>query len=159
LQKIRIALLVVGSIVVVASLFTTPRSSGAADGLILSGAEVPSHVMEILQRSCVDCHSERTRYPWYSYVAPVSLLIRRDVEVGRKALNFSRWSELTPILRQRRLSGIANQVRDGEMPLGFYTWLHPEAALSEVEKDAIFQWTQGERVRLIREAAAAKGTN
>jgi hypothetical protein len=79
------------------------------------------------------------------------------VEVGRQALNLSRWSELTPILRQRRLSGIANQVRDGEMPLGFYTWLHPEAALSEVEKDTIFEWTHEEKMRLIREAAAARG--
>jgi hypothetical protein len=157
LRKIRIVLLVVGGIVVVASLFTMPRSSGGAGASMLFGAEVPSHVIAILQRSCADCHSEHTRYPWYSYVAPVSLLIRRDVEVGRQALNLSRWSELTPILRQRRLSGIANQVRDGEMPLGFYTWLHPEAALSEVEKDTIFEWTHEEKMRLIREAAAARG--
>lgn len=106
----------------------------------------------MIDRSCSDCHSEATHYPWYSYVFPVSRLIESDINKGREHLNFSRWSEYSIIRRERALSEIANQVQDGGMPLSLYTFIHRDARLSQAEIDAIFQWTQEERSRLIQES-------
>jgi hypothetical protein len=82
-------------------------------------------------------------------VAPISWWIRRDVAQGRIHLNFSRWSEYSLLVRQRKLAAIANQVRDEEMLLREYVLMHSKARLSPADRDAIFRWTQAERTRLI----------
>jgi hypothetical protein len=142
--------------VAVASVLSRPRRSEKGDVQLLEGAHVPPQVRATIERSCRDCHSEATRYPWYSYIAPVSWLIKRDVERGREHLNFSRWSEYSAIRRERCLSEIANQVQDGGMPLSIYTFLHRDAKLSKADVDAVFEWTQEERARLIMESMADK---
>src|SRR5439155_1386831 len=81
-------------------------------------------------------------------VAPISWLIERDVAEGRNHLNLSQWSEYSLQRRERSLSEIANQVKDGEMPLRQYTLIQRNAKLSEADVNAIFQWTQVERARL-----------
>lgn len=140
----------VAVVLLMASLVTRPRPGNTVHGgALLSGAQVEPSIMEILDRSCLDCHSDATRYPWYSYVAPVSLLINEDVKRGRERLNLSRWHEYSPIRQQRALSEIANQIRDGGMPLEIYVLLHPSAKLSRSDADAVFKWTQAERLRLI----------
>jgi hypothetical protein len=136
----------------VASVLTPPAKSGNAGGPLLPGARIDPQVLSIIERSCGDCHSETTQYPWYSYVAPVSWLIESDVSGGRKHLNLSRWSEYPLVRRERSLSEIANQVRDGGMPLPQYTLIHRNARLSKADSNAIFQWTQTERARLIAES-------
>ena len=133
----------------VSLIFTTPRASGAPGAALLSGAQIDLRVRQALERACRDCHSDATRYPWYSYVPPLSWLISSDVNRGRRHLNFSRWSEYSIIRRERALSEIANQVKDGGMPLFSYVLIHREARLSEADTEAIFQWTQAERRRLI----------
>src|SRR5438445_9124859 len=138
---------------VVTSVLTPPASSVNPGGPLLFGAKIDPQVPSILERSCIDCHSERTQYPWYSYVAPVSWLIQSDVAGGRERLNLSRWSEYSQQRRERSLSEIANQVRDGDMPLPQYTLIHRDARLSESDVNAIFQWTQTERARLIAESS------
>jgi hypothetical protein len=109
-------------------------------------------VRAAFERSCRDCHSESTRFPWYSYIAPISWLVKNDVTQGREHLNLSRWNEYSLIRRERCLSEIANQIQDGGMPLASYTWIHRDAVLSPADIDAIFQWTQEERTRLIAES-------
>ena len=142
---------VVIALAVIASIVTAPRASENAGAPLLEGAQVPAAVRAAIERSCRDCHSEATRFPWYSYVAPVSWLIESDVKEGREHLNLSRWNQYSLIRRERCLSEIANQVEDGGMPLRSYTWMHPSAVLSPADIDAIFAWTQDERARLISE--------
>lgn len=146
-MRFRIA---IGAVIVVilASLATLPTELRPRP--ILSGAQVSPQVISIFERSCADCHSENTHYPWYSYVAPVSFLIRNDVTGGRRHLNLSRWEEYPIVRKERSLSEIANQVRDGDMPMPIYTWIHHGAGLSEADRQAIFAWTQAERLRLIQ---------
>jgi hypothetical protein len=148
------AALLIGALVLVAaaSLWTAPVRSASAGAPILAGADLPPDVRGVLERSCQDCHSERTRYPWYSYVAPVSLVINRDVKAGRARLNLSQWGEYTLTRRLRFLSEIANQVQQREMPLAVYTLLHRDARLSDSDVQALFRWTQTERLRLINSA-------
>lgn len=83
-------------------------------------------------RACFDCHSNETQWPWYSHVAPVSWLVQRDVEVGRRVLNFSEWNRPS-----EEAGESAETVVKGEMPPWFYVLPHPEASLSASEKRAL----------------------
>ncbi len=150
-RRLKITLFILPACIVVMSLATAPTKSPAAGNALLSGAQIDPSVRSILERSCRDCHSEATHYPWYSYVAPVSCLIRSDVTSGRQHLNLSRWSEYSIQQRERSLSEIANQVKDRDMPLPQYTLIHRDARLSDADVDAVFRWTQAERSRLIAE--------
>jgi len=148
-KRLRTILISFLATLVLASVLSRPRKSEKANAPILSGAQISPELLHTIERSCGDCHSEATHYPWYGYVAPVSWLIQRDVNSGREHLNLSKWNEYSLVRRERCLSEIANQVRDGEMPLPLYTLMHRRARLSEAEGNAIFQWTQAERLRLI----------
>jgi hypothetical protein len=87
---------------------------------------------ELAVRACFDCHSNETRYPWYSHVAPVSWLVNKDIEGARGQVNFSEWD------RVQRGAGEAIQVIEkGEMPLPIYVPLHPEARLSPDDRQAL----------------------
>jgi hypothetical protein len=78
-------------------------------------------VATVLTRACNDCHSNRTVWPWYSHVAPVSWLVVSDVNRGRKALNFSEWTGYPAEDQQKQLSEICKEVSEGEMPNLAYT--------------------------------------
>lgn len=84
---------------------------------------------ELFFRSCSDCHSNESQWPWYSHVAPVSWLVAKDVNEGREHLNISEWNR-----PQKHAHEAAEEVRDGEMPLWFYKPLHPQSWYSEQEK-------------------------
>jgi hypothetical protein len=135
----------------IASVVTRPVPAPQASAPLLAGAHVDPTVFATLRRSCADCHSEATRFRWYSYVWPISTWTTRHVAEGRLHLNFSRWAEYSKWRKERSLSEIANQVEDGDMPLRQYTWMHPEAKLTPQQARAVFDWTQRERLRLIQE--------
>jgi len=86
----------------------------------------------LAQRACFDCHSNQTRWPWYSNVAPVSWLVQADVSEGRRVLNFSEW---TRGYEEAQESG--ETVRSQEMPPRSYLLLHPEAKLSDAERQQL----------------------
>jgi mono/diheme cytochrome c family protein len=87
--------------------------------------------LELVQRACFDCHSNETVWPWYSNVAPSSWLVQRDVDVARRILNFSNWSQV------RGIGEISEVVLEGEMPPFQYLILHPEARLTQAERQAL----------------------
>lgn len=103
----------------------------------------PPPVMTVLRRSCYDCHSNETVWPWYSRIAPVSWLVAGDVEEGRSHLNFSEWGLLSRDMSRLKLQNACNQVKAGEMPLWFYVWMHPESRLSEQDVQTICSGTGG----------------
>jgi hypothetical protein len=102
--------------------------------------QIPGNVQGIFKRSCYDCHSNQTFWPWYSNIAPVSWLVADDVNKGRKKMNFSEWGKLTQPKQEKKLSDIYDQVTQGDMPLPKYLIIHKDAALSQTEKDAICGW-------------------
>ncbi|HWH79718.1 MAG TPA: heme-binding domain-containing protein [Candidatus Binatus sp.] len=102
----------------------------------------PPEVKALLRRSCFDCHSNETIWPWYARFAPVSLLIARDVQNGRKEVNFSTWEKLDEKRKARKLKDIAKEVGDGDMPLFYYLPLHPDAKLSAAERELIVKWAK-----------------
>ncbi|MCE5310648.1 MAG: heme-binding domain-containing protein [Acidobacteriales bacterium] len=107
-----------------------------------------------LRKACMDCHSHETRWPWYSHVAPMSWHIAEDVTTARKAMNFSEWSTgagRTPASAVGILAAACANVKSGRMPLPRYLLLHPEARLTEQEKDSFCEWTNVEIARILSE--------
>jgi cytochrome c len=115
---------------------------------LLLGAEVPASVGMIIARSCQNCHSERTVWPWYSYLPPVSWMIERDVHQARNRMNLSRWQDYTTEQQMEILSRLAAEVRNHQMPIRQYLFLHPEARLSESDIRQLSEWAHNERRRL-----------
>ncbi|MBE2251949.1 MAG: heme-binding domain-containing protein [Myxococcus sp.] len=89
-------------------------------------------VRALAVRACFDCHSNESKWPWYSHVAPVSWLVAHHVEDGRKHLNFSQWDE-----KQKHAKDAAEVVREGEMPMKGYVLMHAEAKLTDAEKQQL----------------------
>lgn len=124
------------------------RARSAKTAPILKGSNVPADVRDILERKCGDCHSEATRWPVYSRVAPVSWLIEKDVHDGRRALNLSRWDEYDTSAKMDLLARIASEARGGQMPPPTYLRIHRGLRLSEAEQEQIYQWARAARKRL-----------
>ena len=95
-------------------------------------------VGKIMERSCRDCHSNRTAWPWYSHVAPVSWVVSKHVIEGREILDFSDWANQPPSEGERLL--ICDAVSDGRMPLHEYTAIHRNARLSKQDVEVICEW-------------------
>jgi hypothetical protein len=124
--------------------FRPERSNPALDpsGDITAQVPVPSAVRSILKRSCFDCHSNETRWPWYTNIAPVSWLVANDVKEGRAHLNFSEWGSYKQGKRISRLDIMISEVDKGGMPPKDYLLLHGDAALTEADKDTFCAWAE-----------------
>lgn len=101
---------------------------------------VPERVSGILQRSCYDCHSNHTRYPWYNKVQPVAWFLQGHIQEGKEELNFSDWGLYSQRRQRSKLKSVISQVDEGEMPLPSYTWIHTDAALSEPDKAILIDY-------------------
>jgi hypothetical protein len=135
-----------GSILVVFVLFQFyPRSNNNLSTAIdpddiIFHHHVPDPVQQILKRSCYDCHSSNTIYPWYSKIQPFSLWLADHVKEGKAELNFSKFGSYSLRRQYRKLEEINAQVKNNKMPLSSYTIIHREAKLSPEEKLAIATW-------------------
>jgi len=104
---------------------------------------MPEEVRAVLERSCYDCHSNQTEWPWYSYIAPLSWLIERDVQKGRRDLNLTNWQKYDHDEQQDRVEEIAAEIEDAQMPPVQYTLINPAAALSSEERALVREWAEG----------------
>jgi len=110
---------------------------------LIGNNEVPAQMADMLKNACYDCHSNESKYPWYAYVSPVSYLINRDIREGREHLNFSDWENLEKRTKLKILGEISEVVLDGEMPMKIYPPLHPEARLTDEDRQAMADWADG----------------
>ncbi|MGH2565457.1 MAG: heme-binding domain-containing protein [Ginsengibacter sp.] len=101
---------------------------------------VPADVQSVLQNTCYDCHSNNTHYPWYFNIQPVAWIMASHIKNGRKELNFSEFGNYTQRRQASKLKDIADQVKDGEMPLSSYKLMHRNARLSEDQKVLFVNW-------------------
>jgi Haem-binding domain len=133
------------------------EASDRASTPLFPGAEIPPSVEGVLAHACVNCHSEKTQWPWYSRVAPVSWLVENDVKHAREHLNLSRWDDLEQVDQRMLLTAIATVIENHEMPPHRYVALHAEAKLSSEDSIRVIEWTHAERHRL-RAAASTTPT-
>ena len=109
---------------------------------VQSDVAAPAEVKAILKRSCYDCHSNETHWPWYSKIAPVSWWVSSHVRVGRDGLNFSRWPTYDFDSQDLIFKEIEKQITTDAMPLPSYLRGHPEARLSEADRQMLLEWVR-----------------
>ncbi len=102
----------------------------------------PVSVVDLLRTSCYDCHSHRTRWPWYSRVAPVSWMVAHDVEEARDHLDFSSWDRYTEAAALAKLQDAYSELKEGKMPLRIYLLAHPQARPRSAQVEALGAWVR-----------------
>lgn len=102
----------------------------------------PPQVKTILKKSCYDCHSNQTNWPFYSYIAPISWFITSDVKEGRRHVNFTEWNNLSPEKKKRVKEELLEEISEDGMPLPSYRMMHPDAKLSDEQKAILKDWVE-----------------
>lgn len=113
-----------------------------------SNITMPENVAGILKRSCADCHSNETFYPWYAKIQPSGWFLASHIEDGRRHLNFSVWNSYDARRKKRRLSKICEQIESREMPLPSYLWLHRDARMSDEDIKILCVWANAEAEKI-----------
>jgi hypothetical protein len=116
---------------------TNPPSPAGASLL----AKAPPDVARILERACRDCHSNDTRWPWYSNIAPASWLLVDHVNHGREHFNYSEWATYDEDEQDKVLGSICSLTRKGRMPLPSYLLIHRDARLAAPDVTALCRWS------------------
>jgi len=149
--KILVVILVV--VFVILQFFRIDRTAPPiVPGETLEAAvEVPPDISLILSRSCTDCHSNATAFPWYSNVQPAAWFLKGHIDDGRRHLNFSVFNTYTPKKKAKKLDEVCEQVESKEMPLPSYLWIHWDAALKDTEAQALCEWAKQEKEKILVE--------
>lgn len=100
----------------------------------------PAEVLSTIKGACYDCHSHEIKYPWYSNVAPVSWWMKGHVNEALEHFNFSTLGILNPEDLKWALGTAADEIREKKMPLKSYTWMHPEARLTDTQRALLATW-------------------
>ncbi|MGH7950616.1 MAG: heme-binding domain-containing protein [Limisphaerales bacterium] len=115
---------------------------------VMASSVPPPEIRVMLRGACYDCHSDETRWPWYSRVAPVSWQIAADVDDGRKQLNLSDWPVDNPLRAAKKLEDMSDEIGYDEMPLKKYELIHAGARLTESQRKELIGWLNSEAARL-----------
>lgn len=139
IRKILIGLLIL--LVIIQFIHPTKnQSSSLSANDITTQFGVPTEVQGILKKACNDCHSNNTIYPWYSKIQPVDWWLNDHVVDGKRHLNFSEFTSYPAKKQRKKLEEVIETVKEAEMPLNSYTWIHKEAVLTEAEKLSLSTW-------------------
>ncbi len=150
LKKILIALLCVFIVIQ----FFRPKKNRSAEitaNHIYSMYPASPEVKAVLDKACNDCHSNNTKYPWYAQVQPVTWWLNNHIKDGKRHLNFSEFGASRIARQYKKLEECNEQVKEAEMPLNSYTWIHKNAILTDKEKETLAYW-----VNAIRDSIKAK---
>lgn len=110
--------------------------------------DVARNVLNILQTSCYDCHSNNTNYPWYSNVQPMRLLMDGHIREGKEELNFNEFGSYSDRRKKNKLKSIISQIKDDKMPLTSYVLVHSKATLTRKDKDAVITYLDSLRAKM-----------
>ena len=113
-----------------------------------SNTFVPENVAAVLKRSCADCHSNETVYPWYAKIQPSAWFLASHIEDGRRHLNFSIWNTYDARRKKRKLGEICDQTESREMPLPSYLWIHRDAQMSDEDVKILCDWANAEAEKI-----------
>lgn len=140
-----LAVLVVAIVLVIQVIPVERNVSTVPPGQSFEKTEkVPANVAAILKVSCYDCHSNNTRYPWYSVLQPGAWFMARHIKKGKEELNFDEFNDYSKRRKKAKIKSIISQIEKEEMPLKSYLLLHPDAGLTPNKKKVLLQFFQSE---------------
>ncbi|CCH56920.1 hypothetical protein BN8_06310 [Fibrisoma limi BUZ 3] len=119
------------------------QSAAPSPNDITTNYAVPANVQTVLKRSCYDCHSNNTTYPWYDNIQPVSWWLNHHIKEGKEELNFSEFASYPSKKAKHKLEEVSEAVTDGWMPLNSYLWIHHDAVLKPEEAALLADWAKG----------------
>lgn len=148
LKKISIGLLAL--LILIQFIPAEKNESNDTEFDITKSYNVPDNVSMLLQGACNDCHSNLTRYPWYSNIQPVKYMLADHVNEGKSHLNFSTFTKLPLAVQNHKFEETIEMVEEKEMPLESYTYLglHPEAKLTDEERKILVDWAKDQMAML-----------
>ena len=111
---------------------------------------VSSEVKSILDKACMDCHSNNTVYPWYSKIQPADWWMTHHVNEGKRELNLDEFATYNLRRQYHKLEEVMKQVKDNEMPISSYTWIHKDAILTTAEQNGLINWADSIRNEMKR---------
>ena len=109
---------------------------------------VPADVKTILDKACMDCHSNNTRYRWYFHIQPLDWWLTNHINDGKRGLNFDEFTNKPLRFQYNKLGDVSEMIKKKEMPLDSYTWIHKDAILTDQEKSTITNWAEGIRTEM-----------
>ena len=116
------------------------KAEGVQPNYIGNAFAIPEDVKAILSKACNDCHSNNTTYPWYDNFQPIHWWHDKHIKEGKKGINFDEYTNRKLRFQFHKMEDVVEQIKDGEMPLDSYTWVHKGARLSDDEKNKIINW-------------------
>jgi hypothetical protein len=150
MARVRIAVVVLVVFLVLIQIFQPARTNhqAAPSSSLAAHVQVPGEVYSALLRSCGDCHSNRTQWPWYSHIAPLSWVITDDVNEGRRHMNLENWDlQKDPKQANDRLVDICQEIKMKGMPPFSYRLLHDANELKPNEIASICRWSDSFRAK------------
>lgn len=145
--SIKNILITLGAILVIMQFFQIDKENPSSDPEMdfIAIANPPSEIADLLKASCYDCHSNHTRYPWYTSIAPVNWWIKDHIDHGREELNFSEWGNYSARRADHKLEEGVELLEEEEMPLPSYLITHGEAKLTSEQREALSNYFQSLR--------------
>lgn len=152
-KELKLILLILLLILVIIQFIPSgmPENSQIEEYDFITENEVPSDIEDMLRTACFDCHSQEVKFPWYSYIAPVSWQVAKDINMGREHLDFSNWEQLSKRKKIKMLGEISDEVSLGSMPMSIYILMHKEANLSGEKRDRIVSWAESLAEKVLEE--------
>ena len=116
------------------------KAKGEQPNYIGKVFSIPEDVNSILAKACKDCHSNNTRYPWYSNIQPVDWWMAGHIKKGKRGMNLDEYTDKRLRFQYHKMEDLIEQVKEGDMPLNSYLWIHKDAILSQAEKNSLINW-------------------
>jgi len=131
-------------VIIILIQFIRPEKNSSKDFTndISTVLNVPEEVQQIIKTSCADCHSNITKYPWYSDISPISWYLAQHVNEGKEHLNFSEWATYNKDQKSHILKDLEEELEEYEMPLKSYLILHEDAKLSKKQYGILLNWVK-----------------
>ena len=146
LKKILLLLLIA---FVIAQFFGPEKNEGdiASVEPFYADTNPPEDVKIILKETCLDCHSDYTRYPWYNSITPVNYWMADHIDHGKKHFDLSKWSDYSVKKKDHKFEELIEMVEAKEMPLPSYTWTHGDAKLTDEQIKSVIDWAKNVRLK------------
>ncbi len=140
MRKVLLGLLV--GLILIQFISPEKNDSGNRNNDYTTVMQVPNEVKEIIKTSCADCHSNKTKYPWYSNIAPVSWFIAHHINEGKEHLNFSEWTAYNNDQKDHIIKDLEEELEEQKMPLKSYLLIHKDAKLTQDQYNILLAWVK-----------------